>query len=163
MNLNPYVRILDFLTFLSLFVALTCSYQSRFSKAKTVSAMVVFCGLGVAGTLLEEQMVPFNFLLYAINYMLWGCIYSAVFLKGQLGLKAAMTAVFCASVFYTFDFARVIGMLTGVMEWRYFSLPFIMLSAVFLYKTALHSSRKVSVKVWGTIVAAALLGIIAYT
>lgn len=161
--MNIYVRILDALTFLMLFLALQFSYGRRFTRAKDAFILLLLCILGVGGTILEEQVTGINFFLYAVNFILWGGMYSYFCLKGQFGLKLAMTSIYCVSIFYSFEFARLLGAFFHVSSWRLFSIPFILLSAVYLYKTALHSTRKLPIDYWGTLVAASMLGVLGYT
>lgn len=161
--MNIYARILDALTFLMLFLALQFSYGRRFGRIKNAFILLLLCILGVGGTILEEQVTGINFFLYAINFILWGGVYSYFCLKGQFGLKLAMTTIYCASIFYSFEFARLLGAFFHISSWRLFSIPFILLSAVFLYKTALHSTRKLPIDYWGTLVAASTLAVLGYT
>lgn len=161
--MNIYVRVLDVLTFLMLFLALQFSYGRRFTRAKDAFILLLLCVLGVGGTILEEQVTGINFFLYAVNFILWGGVYSYFCLKGQFGLKLAMTTIYCVSIFYSFEFARLLGAFFHISSWRLFSIPFILLSAVFLYKTALHSTRKLPIDYWGTLVAASMLGVLGYT
>lgn len=161
--MNIYARILDTITFLMLFLALEFSYGRRFGRVKNAFILLLLCIFGVGGTVLEEQLTGINFLLYAVNFVLWGGVYSYFCLKGQFGLKLAMTTIYCVSVFYSFEFARLLGAVFHINYWRFFSLPFILLSAVFLYKTALHSTRKLPIDYWGTLVVASMLGVLGYT
>ncbi len=158
-----FIRILDVLTFLVLLLSLQFSYGRRFNRAQNAFSVLLLCLFGLVGTILEEQVQGINFFLYAVNFILWGSVYSYFCLKGQFGLKLAMTTVFCVSVFYSFEFAHLLGALFHVPNWRFFSLPFILLSAVFLYMTALHSTRKVSVYYWGALVAASVFSVLGYT
>ena len=61
--MNIYVRVLDALTFLVLFLALQFSYGRRFTRAKDAFILLLLCILGVGGTILEEQVTGINFFL----------------------------------------------------------------------------------------------------
>ena len=94
-----FIRILDVLTFLVLLLSLQFSYGRRFNRAQNAFSVLLLCLFGLVGTILEEQVQGINFFLYAVNFILWGSVYSYFCLKGQFGLKLAMTTVFCVSVF----------------------------------------------------------------
>lgn len=111
-----FIRILDVLTFLVLLLSLQFSYGRRFNRAQNAFSVLLLCLSGLAGTILEEQVQGINFFLYAVNFILWGSVYSYFCLKGQFGLKLAMTTVFCVSVFYSFEFAHLLGALFHVSQ-----------------------------------------------
>lgn len=164
-------RIQDVITFAIMYVLLTLSYPPKYSKGKTAAAICFFCVLGVIGTILEERAptATIRFILYALNFFVWGGLYAHIFLQEQTGLKLAMTATYCVSSFLLIDCAQLIAQVMGMATtgenpvWRYLFIPFNLFIAGFLKANALHSKRQVSGWNWGAIVGAAFLNLLAYS
>lgn len=157
------IRIVDTLTFLTLFVVLMLAYRPRKSWKHCILWMVVCCLLGHAGILLEEHIQWHHFLLYILNYALWGCIFSLIALKGQFVEKAVTALVYSSSFLYITDLSMLLAIFFHVPLsnpcWRFLYVPGFLIVGVFLWRYAIHTQRTMSrIYLWG-IFYVSLLGI----
>lgn len=162
------IRIVDTMTFLTLFLALALAYHPKKSWKHTILWMVGCCLLGHAGILLEEYIEWHHFLLYILNYALWGCIFSLVALKGRFVEKAVTALVYSSSFLYITDLAILLAKVLSIPLynscWRFLYVPGFLLVGLFLWRYAIHTQRTMSrIYLWG-IFAVSLLGIaVCYT
>lgn len=154
-------RIVDFLTFLTLFFVLTLAYRPKKNWMHTLIWMVACCVLGHIGILVEEFIDQHTLALYILNYILIGCLFSLTAVKGQFAEKAMTVSVYCCSFFHITDITRYLNvLLIGTLDnqyWRPLTIPFFLLIGLFLWRFAIHTERKMSkFYLWGIFGAAFL-------
>ena len=172
-NVFSVTHLNDLLTLTWMLAMLTLTYRSRV-KPWLCAALFVGCLAGGLGSiLLQEALLP-NFAVYMLLFILWGCIYGAVALKGSFLWKLAMASVYGCITFHLGKVAALVNSwlpkshsvewlqgpqsaqpVTGFILFQCFAI----LSAVFLTKRAVTTERKVPAVCWGSLMTVALIGV----
>lgn len=163
-NVFSATHLNDLLILTWLLAALTVAYKSR---VKPWACAVIFAGClagGLGSILLQEALFP-NFLIYMLLFILWGCAYGAAALKGSFLWKMAMSAVYGCIAFHLGKMAALVNSwlpeslsrqsVTGFVLFQLFAMA----TAVFLACRAVTTERKVPAVCWSSLICVALIGV----
>ena len=162
-DLFSATHISDLMTLLWMLLALTLGYRSRV-KPWACAALLIACLTGGFGSILVQEMWFPHFAVYMLLFVLWGCVYGAVALRGALPWKAAMVSVYGCVVFQLGKCAALVDSWLPA-SWRQPYTGFILfqlfavLAAVFLSCHAVTTERKVPAVCWVSLMAVSLIGI----
>ena len=155
----------DLLILTWLYIALTVAYQRNCKRLVWAGLFILCLAGGLFSILLQERLFP-NYLLYMLIFVLWGCVYGAAALKGSLQWKAAMVSVYCCIVFHLGKCAALVTpwlpfgiQQNGIIGFLSFQL-FVILTALFLAFQAVTTERKVPAVSWLSLMCVSLIGIV---
>lgn len=143
-------RICDSLTFLSMFISLAFAYRFKF-KFRTGIILLIGCtAAGVGCVILNEQLFRGSFMVYIVNYLIWGAVFSLVALRGRFELKLVMCAVFICSFFWILNLVKNITDLIAPSQTntRIICQCFVIVSSIFICTQALNTKHPVPPMYW---------------
>ena len=164
--MNWIVRISDTFKLLFLFLMLLFAYKPKGKWPAVCGWILLMVLLGQAGILLEEKTGSYNFLLYILNFLLWGGCFAAAAIKGKMIEKLVAVALYCSSLFCIEDIVRYgevcfWGTVSNNL-WRIVSLLFLMLVVCFLIRNAIHTERDVPRKYFIGIIVIVILSLVLF-
>lgn len=158
-------RAVDLLTLLTLFGALTNAYRARYKLLPTLGGLLL-CLAGAQGQiLLEEKIQTLHFLLYILSFIVWGFVYANFFVRGLFREKCVMVIVYVSSFFFITDisfYLRTLLFPDSSLSIHLLRIAGVVFSGFFLYRNAIHSSRKVPPILWASIIAVTTLYLTVY-
>ncbi|MBR5345331.1 MAG: GHKL domain-containing protein [Clostridia bacterium] len=172
-NIFSVTHLNDLLTLTWMLAMLTFSYKSRV-KPWLCAVLFVACLVGGLGSIFLQESVFPNFAVYMLLFILWGCIYGAVALKGSFLWKMAMAAVYGCVTFHLGKVAALVNSWlpkSSSIEWVSGPQPaqpatgfilfqlFALAAAIFLVRRAVTTERKVPAVCWSSLMIVSLIGV----
>lgn len=158
-------RILDILTLMTLFGTLTLAYKPRFKQLPTLGGIALCLLMAQGQILLEERIQTLHFLLYILAFLIWGFVYAHFFLRGLFREKCVMVIVYVSSFFFLSDISFYLRTLlfSGLNNsQQILRICGVLFCGTFLYRNAIHTSRKVAEIHWASILAVTILYLAVY-
>ena len=147
-----------------MFAALTLAYRAR-GRAWACAGWFLLCLAGGMGSILVQEKLFPNFLVYMLLFVLWGCVFGAAALRGQNLWKCAMAAEYGCIVFHLGKAAALVSSWLPPewqrVQWIGFALmqAFALPSAWFLSHRAVTTARKVPAVCWASLFGVSVIGI----
>ena len=159
------VRIVDILTLLTLFGTLTAAYKPRFKLLPTLGGLALCLLMAQGQILLEEEIQTLHFLLYILSFAIWGFVYAYFFLQGLFREKLVMVIVYVSSFFFLTDlsfFLRGFLFPDNSNGGQWLRIIGIIFCGIFLYRNAIHTTRRIPNRLWASMITATTLDLAVY-
>ncbi len=159
------VRIVDLLTLLTLSGTLTAAYKPRYKPLPTLCGLVLCLLMAQGQILLEEKIQTMHFLLYILSFVIWGFAYAYFFLQGLFREKLVMVIVYVSSFFFLTDlsfFLRGFLFPDNSDAGQWLRIIGIIFCGIFLYRNAIHTTRKIPNRLWASMITATALDLAVY-
>ena len=143
-------RVCDALTFLCMFISLAFAYRFKRGLKAGIALMIGCTAAGSVCIILNEQWLHGSFIVYIVNYLVWGALFSWIALEGKFELKLVMCAVFVCSFFWLLTLAKNIMDLIAPSQsyTRIICQCFVVVSSIYICTQALNTRHPIPSLYW---------------